>query len=302
MRSQAILLSALLTLLLPVPAGAGTAPKAPTNLRVTALTDTSVTLAWDAASSKQSNWWYCVQHNSTGCMRVDPPTTTVTRPLGIPATTYTFSVYAIDANGNRSASSNAVTVSTPADTTPPSPAPVLTLTAVHPMRVSLAWTSARDNVSQVFYTLSMDGVPVSANQLGLGSSTLLDLAPESTHTFQVTAKDSSGNAVHSNVLTVTTPAATDTVAPSAPTNLTLSPESSSPEIWLDWTPSTDNADTQDLILYDVYQNGVFDEHASIGAGETIVYCAASGPTEVVVRAVDTSGNASPPSNPITFDC
>jgi len=66
--------------------------------------------------------------------------------------------------------------------------------------------------------------------------------------------------------------------------------------------ATDDTDTPNLILYDVHQNGVFAEHGSIGAGETIVYCDFTGTTEVVVRAVDTSGTVSGPSNAITFDC
>lgn len=99
----------------------------------------------------------------------------------------------------------------------------------------------------------MDGAPVGSGQIGLGLTTLLDIAP-------------------------------------------------GPEIWLDWAPSTDNTDTPNLIRYDVCQNGVSAEHGSIGAGETIVYCVASGPAEVVVRAVDTSGYVSGPRNAITFDC
>ncbi|HVK21261.1 MAG TPA: fibronectin type III domain-containing protein [Actinokineospora sp.] len=306
MRALAVLAAVVLALFVPVAqAGAApsrTSPTAPTNLRVTALTDTSVSLAWDAASSKQSNWWYCVQRDFSGCVRVDPPTTTHTRPLMIPATTYRFSVYAVDVNGNRSANSNSVTVTTPADTTPPSPVPVLGLVAVYPTRISLSWTSSKDNISQVWYSLIMDGTPLTVDQIGVGSSTLVDVAPATTHTFQVTARDASGNTVRSNVLTVTTPPVTDTVAPTAPTNLTLSPESGAPEIWLDWTTSTDNADSPNQIMYDVYQNGVFAEHGIIGAGETVVYCVASGPTVVDVRAVDTSGNVSGPSNAITVDC
>ncbi|RZS44888.1 hypothetical protein EV193_101768 [Herbihabitans rhizosphaerae] len=306
MRGSTIVVAIALSLLVSAaPAGAvrdRSAPGTPTNLRVTALTETSVSLAWDPARDNSSNWWYCVQHNFSGCIGVDPPKTTLTRPLLIPDHTYTLSVYAIDANGNRSGDSNAVTVTTPPDTTPPSPAPVLSLVAVRPTRISLNWTSSKDDISQVFHTLEMDGAPVTSGQIGLGAYTLLDVVPGSTHTFQVTAKDASDNAVRSNVLTVTTPPVTETVPPTAPTNLTLSSESGAPEIWLDWTPSTDNADAPNLILYDVYLNGVFAEHGIIGGDETIVYCVAGGPTKVELRAVDTSGNVSGPSNAIMFDC
>ncbi len=54
-------------------------------------------------------------------------------------------------------------------------------------------------------------------------------------------------------------------------------------------------------MYDVYLNGVRD-HAAIGTGETITYCLGSGPTTIVLRAVDSSGNVSAPSNTIVFDC
>jgi hypothetical protein len=88
------------------------------------------------------------------------------------------------------------------------------------------------------------------------------------------------------------------VQASAPTNLTLSPESGAPEIWTDWTQSTDNVDAQADILYD----GVFVEHAALGGGSTITYCVQPGPTTVTMKAVDSSGNVSGPSNELVFDC
>ena len=106
----------------------------------------------------------------------------------------------------------------------------------------------------------------------------------------------------SNALSVTTPAASDTQPPTAPTNLSLSSESSAPEAWLDWTQSTDDTDPQSQILYEVYLNGVRNDDGVIGWGSTITYCRVAGPTEIVLRAVDTSGNVSAPSNAILFNC
>ena len=100
-------------------------------------------------------------------------------------------------------------------------------------------------------------------------------------------------------MSVTTPPVTDTVPPTAPTNLRLSSESAVPEIWLDWDQSTDDTDPQSQIMYDVYLNGE-PEHAAIGYGETIVYCRGEGPNTIAVRAVDTSGNESAFSNEIVF--
>jgi chitodextrinase len=276
-------------------------PSTPTNLRITGSTDTSVSLAWDA-SRGSSNFWYCVQRNASGCVRVDPPRTTMTWPNLPPNTTSTFSVYAITSAGHRSGNSNSVSYTTPPDTTPPSPTPQLTVPSVRPTWFSVTWTPSTDNVSQVFYTLFVDGAPQFNGAIGVRSWVLLDRTAQTTYLVKVRAADASGNFVESNTVTVTTPAVTDHEAPTAPTNLTLSPESSPPEIWTDWTQSTDNVDPQSDILYDVYFNGVFNEHAALGGGSTITYCVDPGPTVVTLKAVDSSGNVSGPSNEIVFDC
>jgi hypothetical protein len=279
-----------------------TPPSTPTNLRITGGTETSVSLAWNASRGNSRNWWYCVQRSSGGCVRVDPPRTTMTWPNLPPNRTSTFSVYAIDSNGNRSGNSNSVTYTTPPDTTPPSPTPQLTLTSVRPTRFSVTWTPSTDNVSQVYYTLFVDGAPQFEGAIGPRSFVILDRTPERTYLVKVRAADASGNFVESNTVAVTTPAVTDHEPPTAPTNLTLSPESSPPEIWTDWTQSTDNADGQSDILYDVYLNGTFEEHAALGGGSTITYCRDTGPTTVTLKAVDSSGNVSGPSNELLFDC
>jgi len=283
------------------PAARGPAvPKAPTNLRITASSATSLSLAWDASSTKSSSWWYCIQRDGQGCIRVDPPKTTFTFPNLWPGTTFNYSVVAIDSNGTRSASSNTVTYTTPPDTTPPS-APTLSVAGLWPTRVSLAWTQSTDNTSQVFVTLLVDGSPSFSGQLGYGSFTVLRLVPETTHTFRVSVRDFFGNAAESNSVTVTTPAVTDRTPPSVPQNLRLSSESSVPEIWLDWDQSSDNTDPQSLIMYEVFLNGVLDTlGTTIGYGDTITYCQGEGPNTIAVRAVDTSGNASAFSNEITF--
>ena len=118
-----------------------TPPTTPANLRITSTTATTVSLAWDASSDNSSNFWYCVQTNGDGCIRVNPPQTTFTRSQLLPERTHTFAVYALDAAGNRSANSNTVSYTTPPDTRPPSPPPVLSTTAVAPTTISLTWNS-----------------------------------------------------------------------------------------------------------------------------------------------------------------
>lgn len=300
-------LAALVVLFLATAAPAGrtpgdkTPPKGPTNLRLTATGPTSASLAWDAASTKSSNWWYCVRRDGLGCIRVEKTQTTISVTRLWPGTTFNWSVIAIDANGDTSAPSNTVTYTTPPDTTAPS-APELSLTGVWPVRVAVAWTRSVDDVgSQVWYTLLVNGVDYGANQLGFQSALVLDRSPSTTYHLQVTVRDYFGNTNQSNVVTVTTPAVTDHTPPTTPANLRFSPSTSSPELWLEWDASTDDTDPQSLILYDVYINGV-PEHASLGGTDTIVYCRVTGENRLTLVAVDSSGNASGHSNEIVFIC
>lgn len=303
-RRTALLAASLLLFALGIAAAAPGAPKpsgsppGPTSLRITASTDTSASLAWDAASNAKSDWWYCVQRDGLGCFRVDPPKTTWTFTRLMPGQTFNWSVVAVSLSGKRSAPSNTVTFKTPPDTTPPS-APTLSVPGVWPTRVAVSWTRSTDNTSQVFYTLLVDGSAYRSGEVGLQFVNVLDLAPESTHTFTVLAHDAWGNSSQSNTVTVTTPPKRDDNPPTAPTNLRLGPNSGVPEIWLEWDPSTDDTDTQAEIVYEIYLNGIRD-HRVIGGNNTIAYCVGEGPNAITLKAVDTSGNRSGPSNEITF--
>ena len=124
------------------------------------------------------------------------------------------------------------------------------------------------------------------------------LTPSATYELRVDARDSFGNVSQSDVLSLTTPAPTNSVAPTAPTNVQLGFQSGNGEAWLSWARSTDDADPQHLIVYEIYFNGLPNNLESIiGGNSTIAYCTVQGigMTEVVLRAVDTSGNRSAPS-------
>jgi Zn-dependent metalloprotease/chitodextrinase len=89
------------------------APTAPSNLRSTGSTTTSVTLAWDASTDNVGVTAYDVYSGSTVATTATGTSATVT---GLAAdTAYTFKVLAKDAAGNVSPASTAVTVRTQAD-------------------------------------------------------------------------------------------------------------------------------------------------------------------------------------------
>ena len=149
-------------------------------------------------------------------------------------------------------------------------------------------------------SLSVKGSARFTDRLGPPSETLFGLTPATTYEFQVTVRDADGNATTGGALAVTTPAVSDTQPPTAPANLVAS-QRHDPEIPLSWNQSTDDTDPQLAIRYEVVQDGVVQGHA-VGQGRTTIYCLALGPTEIFVRAIDTSGNVSAASNTVTSDC
>ena len=218
----------------------------------------------------------------------------------MPDTTFTYVVYAINSRGHRSGNSNSVTYTTPPDVTPPAPAPQLSQTYLRPTRIGVSWTASTDNTSQVWYTLYHNGEPQIWDVIGLRSYTLFNLEQGTTHEFKVVARDRYFNLAESNVISVTTPTSTDTTPPTAPTNLTG--QLIENEAWISWTQSTDDTDPPSDILYDTYVDDQRTADGILGGGSTVAYCQTFGLATFTVRAVDSSGNVSEPSNGLTFNC
>ncbi len=96
-----------------------TPPTAPSNLRATGTTSSSVSLAWNASTDNRGVAGYDVYQGSTKAAGVTGTSATV-GDLS-PDTSYTFTVRARDAAGNVSAASNAVTARTQPGPPPPPP-------------------------------------------------------------------------------------------------------------------------------------------------------------------------------------
>ncbi|MCU1685078.1 MAG: xylosidase [Amycolatopsis sp.] len=91
--------------------GDGQAPSAPANLHATGQTDTTISLAWNAASDNVGVTGYQVSQTGGGAGGSTAATSITVSGL-TPSTAYTFVVTAHDAAGNVSGNSNAVTVTT----------------------------------------------------------------------------------------------------------------------------------------------------------------------------------------------
>lgn len=295
------------------PAPDRTPPSQPTDLHVTAVTQTSVALAWSPSTDNVGVRSYSLWHEGlNGVVSVDHPQTTATWSSLRPGQTLTFRVTAFDARFNASTPSDPVTVTTLPDTTAPSAPSGLTVGTVTASKVLLTWNSGTDQFNPVRHVILVNGVPT-ANAFStvpagtnprppVQSAWVRQLDPSTSYEFKVRAVDPSGNvSAPSNTEAATTQTSTDADAPTSPTLLSAfnGGNSSCPEeLWLSWTASTDGAEPASAIEYEVRVNGTIIDVIP-GGTQTVSYTEVLGANTVTIVAVDRAGNASAPSNPLT---
>jgi chitodextrinase len=268
------------------------APTAPTNLQLVSNAYNKVDLSWTASTDNVGVTRYEVFRNGNS---VGSTTTTTFSDTSVAAnTSYTYTVKAWDAAGNPSTSSSGLPVTTPPspDTASPTAPTNLQLVGNAYNKVDLSWTASSDNVGVTRYDVLRGGVAIGNTTSTTYSDT--SVLPNNTYTYSVVARDAANNASPaSSFISVTTPNAPDTMAPTAPTNLTAT--ASSTQISLTWTASTDNIG---VAYYKVFRDGVqlavvngtsFDD-ATATPGQTYTY---------YVKAYDSVPNPSLPSNTVS---
>lgn len=186
-------------------------PTAPTNLASTAVTSTTVSLAWNAATDNVGVAGYKIYNGSTQVATV-PASTLKYTVTGLTANTaYSFTVKAHDAAGNTSSNSNTLSVTTSApvvDTEAPT-AP----TGLHVMgtptstSVNLMWSASTDNVGVTGYRVYRGSTLVATVSGSTLEYNVTGLTPSTSYTFTVKAIDAAGNvSADSNSVNATTAA------------------------------------------------------------------------------------------------
>jgi fibronectin type 3 domain-containing protein len=227
------------------------APTPPTGLAATAVSPTEIDLSWTASTDNVGVTQYVVQRCSgSGCSSFvaigTTAGTTSFQDKSVAANTpYTYKVAAKDGAGNVSAFSNVSSATTPtaADTTPPTAPTNLTATGISSTQINLAWTASTDNVGVTGYRVERCTGAGCSSFAQIGSTTTATTYSDTTavvatsYSYRVRATDAAGNlSTYSNTATATAP---DTTPPTAPTNLAATASSSS-QIGVTWTASTDN--------------------------------------------------------------
>ena len=164
-------------------------------------------------------------------------------------------------------------------------APVLSSTGSTANSIALQWTAATDNVGVTGYDVLVNGV-LNGSTTTATTYTITSLAPSTAYNIAVRAKDAAANNTTSNTISVTTQAAGDTQAPTAP--VLSSTGSTSSTIVLTWTAATDNVG---VAGYNVFVNGVLNGSTTTATSYTISGLLASTTYSIYVAARDAAGNS-----------
>lgn len=166
------------------------APSTPSGLSLIGKTDSTVDFRWTASTDNVAVAGYTIYRDGAS---VGNTSATNFHDTGLSASTaYGYRVAAFDGNGNVSATSAALNVTTEApDTQAPTTPSGLTCVASNATSISMAWNAATDNYGVAGYRLFRNGSLIA--QLSGTSYADTGLNPASTHNYAVCAYDAAGN-------------------------------------------------------------------------------------------------------------
>ena len=257
------------------------------------LFGSSVTLTATASDNVTvANVQFKVDGTNIGSAVTSSPYTTTWNSTGVSDGSHTLYAVAEDTSGNYATSSESVTVEN-------TPVSIFSISSGSPTTTSatITWTTNENASSTVLYglTTGYGNASSSVSFLTLHSIILSGLTASTTYHFQVQATNAAGNYATSSDQTFTTGAVPDTTPPTTPTNLTAV-ASSSTEVDLSWTASTDNVG---VVGYKILRGGVYVGTTTLGTTYADTGLTASTTYTYTVQAYDAAGNVSPSSNTAT---
>lgn len=162
-----------------------TPPTVPTGLSATSITDSQINLTWTVSTDNVAVAGYRIFRDGT---QIGTSTVADYNDTGLnPDTPYSYTVTAYDAQGNVSAASSILAVSTAQDVTAPSVPANLHASQVSYTSLTLNWAASTDNVAVTGYRVYRNGVQV-ATTAGT-SYTVNGLSPGTNYSFSLTAYD-----------------------------------------------------------------------------------------------------------------
>uniref|UniRef100_UPI0035655B2E fibronectin type III domain-containing protein n=1 Tax=Cohnella sp. TaxID=1883426 RepID=UPI0035655B2E len=283
-----------------------TPPTAPGNLSLVSKTEKTATMKWTASTDESGIEVYDIYRNGVYYGYTQDFDKLQFTATGLaPNTTYTFTVKAKDKAQNWGPFSNPLTVTTDEepgrDTTPPTAPGNLRLVSKTSTAVAMRWNASTDASGIEVYDIYLNGIYYGYTQdFDNLQFTATGLAPNTTYTFTVKAKDKAQNwGPFSNPLTVTTDEepGRDTTPPTAPGNLRLVSKTST-TVTMRWNASTDASGIE---VYDIYRNGVYYGYTQNFSNLQFTATGLTPNTNYTftVKAKDKAQNWGPFSNPLT---
>ncbi len=165
-----------------------TPPSQPAALAVTATSASTVSLSWAASTDNVGVTGYQIFRNGVA---IGTSTTTNFTDTGLTsATTYTYTVSAYDAAGNKSAQSSAIQATT-ANAPPPTAPTNLTITGSTPTSVSFAWSPSTSGLGVAGYQIFRNGLSIATttNTAFVDANIIANTA----YTYGLSAYDTAGN-------------------------------------------------------------------------------------------------------------
>jgi len=269
------------------------APTAPTNLTVTGVTASSVSLAWGPATDDVGVVSYRILRDGGSIGEVAADTTSFTDTTPPPNVNHTYTVRALDAAGHQSPASNSVVAVTTDSEVPTAPTNLTAHAVAGANEVDLAWSAASDNRGVSGYRVYRSGQTTPIATVG---STLsyadTTVGSATSYTYQVTALDEAGN--ESPKSADATVVSSDTVAPTAPSSPAATATADN-AVTVTWAAASDAVG---VTAYDVYQNGAATPVGSV-SGSTLTFTdtglVADTAYSYTVRARDAAANTGPAS-------
>lgn len=262
-----------------------TDPSVPANLRATTRTDTTIALAWDAASDNVGVSGYDIYRGGT-LITSTVGTSFTDSGLSVNSS-YTYRVRAHDSSGNNSAQSAPLNTSTLPDTVDPgSPSNLLSPTQTT-TSADLSWDAATDDVAVASYNVYRNGSLVT--NTAATSYTDTGLHYNTHYTYTITAVDASSNqSTPTTGLDVAT--LPDTVAPT----VSFTAPSDGQSAQLTFAISALASDDLDLSRVEFYADSVLISSLTTApfAFNWNSYAVHNGSRTITAKAIDASGNYS----------
>lgn len=228
-------------------------PSVPSGVTAQAGSATSVHVMWERSADNEAVTGYQVYRERAKVKSLPGGKHMVDIEGLSPKTTYRFSVRALDAAGNLSGPSAAISVTTPApapdDRRTPSPPAEVQGRTDSGTEVTLTWRRATDDTGVTSYDIYQEDSRIHSVSGTETTARVTGLRPGTVYTFTVRARDAAENSSRdSNAVDLTTPAGPgDDGASTAPTDLEATAVEGAVE--LRWTPPETGEPVKEHQLY-----------------------------------------------------